>query len=83
MNHQKLIAYWGPDNEADYQSPHEVLWEDGSQATVEDYRRNQLATRTTQATDKGNATVLLLGVDSITRFNALKNHWVVEASNGG
>jgi hypothetical protein len=79
---QRLIVFWGPENEADYQTPNEVKWEDGTPATLEDYRKHQSSTRTSQLTDRGHATVLFPDVSSVTRFDVPKGHWVVEASNG-
>lgn len=82
MPSKQLIVFWGTDEEADYQVPKEVKWEDGTPATIEDYRKYQSCTRTSQLSDKGHATVLFLDVHSETRFDNSKGHWVVQATNG-
>jgi hypothetical protein len=82
MQTQRLIAYWGPEKEADYQVPKELKWEDGTPATLHDYWKLQHSTRTSRLTEKGHATVLFPDVSSVTRFDIHKRHWVVEASNG-
>ena len=79
---QRLIVYWGTDEEANYQIPKEVKWGDGSPATLEDYRKYQSSTRTSQLAERGHATVLFPDVSSVTRFDTLKGHWVLAASNG-
>jgi len=82
MPSKRLIVFWGTDDEADYQVPKEVKWADGTPATLEDYWGLQHSTRTSQLTDKGHATVIFPDVCSVTRFDCLKRHWLVEASNG-
>jgi hypothetical protein len=82
MAPKQLIVFWGTDEEADYQIPKEVKWEDDTPATLDDYRKYQSSTKTSQLTDKGHATVLFPDISSVTRFDASKGHWVVEASNG-
>src|ERR1035441_7497210 len=48
----RLLVFWGSKGEADFQTPKEVKWEDGSPATLEDYYTNQLATQSVHPTEK-------------------------------
>jgi hypothetical protein len=78
----RLLVFWGSKEEADFQTPKEVKWEDGSPATLEDYYRNQLATQSAHPTEKGLATVLCPDVVAITRFDVAKGHWVLYTDRG-
>ena len=78
----RLLVYWGNTEEADFQTPKEVKWEDVSPATVEDYYKNQLATQSVHPTEKGLATVLCPDVVATTRFDAAKGHWVLYTDRG-
>jgi len=40
----KLVAAWGQGQGADAEGPTSVVWENGEQATWEDYRRHELDT---------------------------------------
>jgi hypothetical protein len=78
----RLLVFWGSKEEADFQTPKEVKWEDGSPVTLEDYYRNQLATQSAHPTEKGLATVLCPDVVAITRFDVAKGHWVLYTDRG-
>lgn len=79
----KLLVYWGHDDEADLQVPKNVMWEDGTPATLDDYYRNQCATQTSESTDKGMVTVLFPEVVATARYDVAKGHWVLQAPTGG
>jgi hypothetical protein len=78
----KLIVHWGPDETADLQVPKEVIWEDGTMATLDDYYKNQNATQSSEQTDKGFVTVLMPDLVAVTRFDTSKGHWVLESPTG-
>jgi len=78
----RLLVYWGSKEEADFQTPREVKWEDGSPATFEDYYRNQLATQSVHPTEKGLATVLCPEIVATARFDETKGHWVLHCDGG-
>ena len=46
-----------PEEAADFQTPAEVKWEDGSIATLEDYAKHQLCTQSVHPTEHGLVTV--------------------------
>ena len=73
----RLLVFWGSKEEADFQTPKEVKWEDGSPATLEDYYRNQLATQSAHPTEKGLVTVLDPDLVAVTRFDCSLGHWVL------
>ena len=79
----KLIVHWGPDETADLQVPKEVIWEDGTLATLDDYYKNQTATQSSEQTDQGYVTVLDPDLVAVTRFDTSKGHWILEARTGG
>jgi hypothetical protein len=74
----RLLVFWGSKEEADFQTPKEVKWEDGSPATLEDYYRNQLATQSAHPTERGLATVLC--PDLVVEV--AKGHWVLYTDRG-
>jgi hypothetical protein len=78
----RLLVFWGAEEEADFQTPKEVKWEDGSPATLEDYYRNQLATQSAHPTEKGVVTVLCPDVVAMTRFDVTRGHWVLSTGRG-
>lgn len=78
----RLLVYWGREEEADFQTPKEVKWEDGSPATFEDYYKNQLATQSVHPTEKGLVTVLCPDVVACTRFDVAKGRWVLHTERG-
>jgi hypothetical protein len=49
----KLIAKWKPQLEPAYDEPSSVFWEDGTAATVNDYRTHELDTHSLHASDDG------------------------------
>jgi len=49
----KLIAKWKPELEAAYDEPSSVVWEDGTPATLNDYRAHELDTHRLHASDDG------------------------------
>lgn len=49
----RLIARWKPELEPAYDEPSSVVWEDGTRATVNDYRTHQLDTHRLHASDDG------------------------------
>jgi hypothetical protein len=51
----KLIAKWNRGQEAGIEEPSSVVWEDGSPATMADYRTHDLDTRILHSNDDGEA----------------------------
>ena len=49
----RLIAKWKPELEPAYDEPSSVVWEDGTPATLNDYRTHELDTHSLHATDNG------------------------------
>jgi hypothetical protein len=49
----RLIAKWSPEQEPAYEEPSKVVWEDGSSATVADYRAHLLDSHSLHASDDG------------------------------
>jgi hypothetical protein len=49
----KLIAKWKPNLEPAYDEPSSVVWEDGTAATLNDYRTHELDTHRLHASDDG------------------------------
>lgn len=79
----RLLVYWGPDDEADLQIPKEVIWEDGTPASLDDYYRNQTATQSSYPTEDGMVTVICPDVVAVARFDIVRERWVLEAPGGG
>lgn len=79
----RLIAYWGPEAEADRQVPQKIQWEDGSAATMDDYKRAQNATQTSFNTDQGMVTVISPDVVATAKYDDGRYRWYLEASGGG
>ena len=78
----RLLAYWGPEKTADFQIPVEVKWEDGSPATLEDYKKHHLCTQSVQPTERGLVTVLCPDIVAVTSYDSAKGHWVLYADGG-
>jgi hypothetical protein len=51
----KLIAMWSLGQEPGIEEPVSVVWEDGSPATLADYRAHELDTRISYSDDDGEA----------------------------
>jgi hypothetical protein len=49
----RLIAKWKPKMEPAYDEPSSVVWEDGTAATLNDYRTHELDTHSSHASDDG------------------------------
>jgi hypothetical protein len=49
----KLIAKWNQGQEPGIEEPSSVVWEDGSPATIADYRKHELDTRISYSHDDG------------------------------
>jgi hypothetical protein len=49
----KLIAKWKPKLEPAHDEPSSVVWEDGTAATLNDYRTHELDTHSLHASDDG------------------------------
>jgi hypothetical protein len=49
----KLIAKWKPELEPAYDEPSSVVWEDGTPATLNDYRTHELDSHSLHASDDG------------------------------
>jgi hypothetical protein len=49
----KLIAKWSRGQESGIEAPSSVVWEDGSPATLADYRTHELDTRILYSNDDG------------------------------
>jgi hypothetical protein len=79
---KRLLLYWGPEETADFQTPAEVKWEDGSPATIEDYRKHQLCTQSVQPSEKGLVTVICPDIVAVTRYDSAKGHWVLYTDRG-
>jgi hypothetical protein len=75
----RLIVFWGPQDKADLQTPEEVVWENHTHATVEDYYRHQNATFSSYMTDRGLVSVYDPECVAVTRYDAVKGHWVVNS----
>lgn len=78
----KLKVYWGNDDEADYQIPKELRWEDGSLAEMEDYKRLQHATQSDFETEDGLMTVIAPDVFAVARFDMRQHRWFLEGPEG-
>jgi hypothetical protein len=53
----KLIAKWKPELEPAYDEPSLVVWEDGTAATLSDYRTHELDTHSLHASDDGGVEI--------------------------
>jgi hypothetical protein len=49
----KLIAKWKPELDPAYDEPSSVVWEDGTPATLNDYRTHELDTHCLHTSDEG------------------------------
>lgn len=49
----KLIARWKPELEPAYNEPSSVVWEDGTPATLNDYRTHELDTHSLHSSEDG------------------------------
>lgn len=81
---KKLIVYWGTEAEADLQVPKKLRWEDGSAATMADYKRLQHATQSMLNDENGEiVTVIFPDVVATAKYDAVRNRWYLEAPGGG
>ncbi len=77
----KLIVQWGPAETADFQVPVEVRWEDGSPATIEDYRKLHLCTQSVHSAETGLVTVICPDIVAVTKYDSAKGHWVLSVGD--
>jgi hypothetical protein len=59
-----------------------VKWEDGTPATLNDYRKNQSATQTSFSTEEGLVTVISPDIIATAKYDVAKGHWALHAPGG-
>lgn len=80
----KLIAYWGAEAEADLQVPQRLQWEDGSAATLDDYKKHQHDTQSSHHNEDGEmVTVIFPDLVAFAKYDLVRNRWYLEAPGGG
>jgi hypothetical protein len=74
----RLIAKWKPKMEPAYDEPSSVVWEDGTAATLNDYRTHELDTHSSHASDDGGTECHMFpDIGAEVTFDRDARDWVV------
>jgi hypothetical protein len=78
----KLIAKWKPELEPAYDEPSSVVWEDGTPATLNDYRTHELDTHSLHASDDGGIECHVFpDIVADVTFDANVHDWVMSGQD--
>ena len=77
----KLIARWKREEEPGYDEPSTLVWEDGSPATIADYRAHELDTHSLHSSDDGIERQMSPDIIAQVSFDPIVRDWVVRGED--